>query len=221
MSAIDIHKIMKGLAVDRSAFCSEADFQFAFAQEIRKQYPSAEIWLEYPVDLLDFKKAWHVDIAVFLGDDFIPIELKYKTAGGVFESGKQLFVLKKQGAQDQGRYDFIADIYRIEKVVSFTNAKHGYVIMLTNDHLYWEKPSRQTIDQEFRIHTDACIYKKRAWKKGTCDGTKRGRAADIELTGTYKIKWLPYSLDESKNFRKFRYTAVEFAKKRDASENVS
>lgn len=50
-STLDIEKCMKSLSEKRPIFHSEADFQFALAWEIQKEYPKANVRLEYPIRL--------------------------------------------------------------------------------------------------------------------------------------------------------------------------
>lgn len=47
----------------------------------------------------------------------VPIELKYKTKGFTEIIGSDTIIIKNQGAQDVGRYDFLYDVQRIEGIV--------------------------------------------------------------------------------------------------------
>lgn len=68
----------------RKVFSSEADFQLALAWTIKDVYrDSVDVRMEY---CPDFDLNMHIDIVVFVGDKWIPIELKYKTThvhGGI------------------------------------------------------------------------------------------------------------------------------------------
>ena len=144
--------VITRLSDEREIFVSEADFQFALAWQIQKQYPEAEIRLEYcPADI---DMSMHVDILVRLDGLNIPIELKYFKLGCDVTVNGERFVLKNQGAQDTARYDFIKDVSRIERLlIADPKFITGYVIALTNDPTYWNEPKdSNTCDAAFRIH---------------------------------------------------------------------
>ena len=76
MNIENINIVIKNLSEKRKIFHSEADFQFAFAWELQKELPQAEIRLEYcPA----FAKDMHIDIFVMEDGATYPIELKYKS----------------------------------------------------------------------------------------------------------------------------------------------
>ena len=65
------------------------------------------------------------------------------------------FRLRNQDARDAGRYDFCLDIARVEGIVDAGKANDGYAILLTNDHLYWNRPKRPgAVDAVFVLHED-------------------------------------------------------------------
>lgn len=113
---IDIEKSLQCLLEEGRVFVSEADFQFAFAWKIKELYPGADIRLEYIPWLYD--RNMHIDIAVFMGERMLPIELKYKIKGFTGIIGSETIRLKNQGAQDVGRYDFLYDVQRMEGIVN-------------------------------------------------------------------------------------------------------
>jgi hypothetical protein len=72
----DINLVMEKLKSKREIFVSEADFQLELAWIIKEQYPDALVRLEYcPY----FNPSMHIDILVIIDNQWIPIELKYKT----------------------------------------------------------------------------------------------------------------------------------------------
>lgn len=76
MNIENIKTAIKNLSEKRKIFHSESDFQFAFAWELQKELPQAEIRLEYcPA----FAKDMHIDIFVIENGATYPIELKYKS----------------------------------------------------------------------------------------------------------------------------------------------
>ena len=111
-SILDIHEIMHLLSMWRPIFHSEADFQFSLAWLIKKKYPDCEIRLEF---VPEFNPSLHLDILVILNGKWIPIELKYTTKRCIKTINDEVYVLKEQGAKDQGCYNYLKDIMRIEE----------------------------------------------------------------------------------------------------------
>ena len=227
-----IDDALKALFSKHRIFCSEADFQFSLAWEIQKLCKEKDqVWLEYtPKELVD-NKAIHIDIVVFLQKNaedkakIIPIELKYKTEQLCGEKDGKQINLKKQSAQDTGRFDFIKDIHRMEEYIksSGDNIQTAYAIFLTNDPQYWEEGKRRTNDEEFRIHEGARITGQRKWSEKASAGSKGDRADNIEISGEYTIKWNIYqptfnleidaeNKKPEKIYDEFRYTKVEIRK---------
>lgn len=71
------------------------------------------------------------------------IELKYKTNETEVFRHSQSFILRAQGAQDNGMYDIHEDIERMEAIMSSIDC-NGHVIALTNDSNYLNKPRANT-----------------------------------------------------------------------------
>ncbi len=155
MTEFNIEKILEKLSSNRPVFHNEADFQFALAWEIQKQYNEFEVRLEYKVPGFDKR---YTDIWI-MEPHPIAIELKYKPISTILEVNKECFELKQQGAQDLGRYDVLKDLQRIEDIVKKYPSTTGYVILLTNDHLYWNTPMKiNSVDKEFKIHEGQDIH---------------------------------------------------------------
>lgn len=215
MIDFDLLSVIKKLSTERVVFHSEADFQFALAWAIKQKYNDAKVRLEY--GMLCNNQHIHIDIVVFMDDKMIPIELKYKTVNKTKAKSVdgESYSLKNHGAQDNGRYDFIKDINRIETILKENgNSDCGYSIMLTNDHLYWDKPrgSKETISDKFRIHNGAIITKERKWVHNPSKGTIKGRESAIDLKGEYNMFWNKYY--ESDEFGEFRFIIVETDKQK-------
>jgi len=173
---IDIENSLQCLFEEGRVFVSESDFQFAFAWKIKELHPDASIRLEYIPWLYD--RNMHIDIAVFINNQMVPIELKYKTKGFTGIIGSDTISLKNQGAQDVGRYDFLYDVQRMEGIVnsSLYPIKKAYAVLLTNDSGYWIKSnksgtSNRPVDDEFRIHDGTVITGQRTWKPEASAGT--------------------------------------------------
>ncbi len=210
MTAIDIHALMGGLAGKRPVFHSEADFQFALAWEI-KEATGNDVRLEFPPFP---EERMYLDI-------WIPaigtaVELKYLTRELAVTAASEPFSLRNQGAQDLGRYDFLKDVYRLERVIESTpGERRGIAVLVTNDSLYWKPPNQEdTIDAEFRVHQDRELPRKMRWSERASIGTTKGRESPIILTDSYICKWRDYGrpvVSNAKNAR-FRYLALEVSR---------
>ena len=221
MNDYAIGGVLEQLSKKRPVFHSEADFQFAFAWEIKSKYPKSEIRLEYKIP--DLPQKTYVDIWIKNKKTTIAIELKYKSKNPkrkskrpVIEFNSEKFYLSNQDANDSGRYDECRDIQRIENICELYDAV-GYSIFLTNDPAYWKEPPQNTTndgqDHQFRIHEGRCLHGTLDWKEGTPDGTKDGKIDPITINGNYKLSWRNYSDLESSDleslkYRNFRYLAI-------------
>lgn len=93
------------------------------------------------------------------------------------------------------------DIEKLERVTETRPNVHGYAILLTNDHLYWQ-PSRRinVADEAFHISEGYRLQGTLAWKEHVGAGTAEGREDAIHLMVTYKMVWQPYlSAGDKKN----------------------
>ena len=209
---LNITEIMKKLAEDRPIFHSEADFQFALAWEIQKTMQECQIRLEYPFS--DEEKRKYLDI--WLLDMKIAIELKYKTRKLEWkpEGSEECFALKGQEAQDVGRYGFIRDIRRLER---HGRAAGGFAVLLTNDPLYWEKPSGTTgaQDEDFFLYDGRVIGGAMEWSVTKDWMRKEGVDKPIKLDGCYGLNWQDYS---NCGEEKFRYLAVKMPCSKDKGQ---
>ena len=208
---LNIKCLMTDLAKCREVFHSEADFQHALAWQIHKTMPKNQVRLEFPISAEHRKM--YVDI--WLPVEKIAIELKYRTRRLEPEPNGEPFSLLEQGAQNQGRYDFLLDIQRLERMCSDPKlCEAGYAVLLTNDWLYWDPPTRKAMDLAFRIHEGKEISGKRAWDDLASPGMKEGRECPIQLRRSYCLRWQDYSNIPEKSRGKgkprgeFRYLAV-------------
>ena len=173
MNIENINTAIKNLSAKRKIFHSEADFQFAFAWELQKELPQAEIRLEYcPA----FAKDMHIDIFVIESGATYPIELKYKSKKIQTIDNNDFFSLKNHGAQDINRHAFLYDVERLEKMKALDKSfSMGYAVMLTNDPLYWRKPLKNaSIDEAFKIHEGKTVFGTLKWSEQAAAGTTKG-----------------------------------------------
>ena len=205
---INVTSILVSLSVKRPIFHSEADFQHSLAWEIHSRHPDANLRLEIPIH--HFGKNAHLDLWMsILGTTYV-FELKYKTRGLRLKQSQEEFNLKNQSAQDVGRYDFLTDIGRLERIVSKDRNTIGYAVLLTNDSAYWKDPlNPNTVDVAFRIHEGRSLSGHLAWDPRASKGTKRNREEPIELIGQYRLHWRDYSRPSNSSYGKFRYLATE------------
>lgn len=200
---LDIPRLMNKLACDRPLFHSEADFQHALAWRIHKEMPDSGVRLEYKPFSNQRK---YLDL--WLDQLGVAIELKYRTRNLGLELHGEAFKLRNQSANDISRYDFLNDIQRLESLSEFLRAKAGFAIFLTNDHLYWNEPTRSTIDKNFRLHENRLLRGKMTWDKDASPGTKKGREDPIQLIGSYEAHWQDYGDPVSPKYGRFRYLAI-------------
>lgn len=189
---LNVTEVLGVLQAERPVFHSEADFQHALAWEIHKRLPNAEVRLELPV--AHAGKLLHVDIWVTLGKRILALELKYKTRRLSLQINGEHFNLLDHSAQDTGRYDFIKDIQRLERLLEGQENAEGYAILLTNDSSYWTQPrGERSVDAEFRIHEGRHLTGVLQWKPNASVGTMRGREAVLDVRGDYLLQWQDYT----------------------------
>ena len=202
---LDVTNLINALALERPVFHSEADFQLALAWCIHDAIPSGGVRLEYkpfPDELMC--------LDIWLRGIGVAVELKYRTRKLNLEREGEFFALRNMGAHDIGRYEFLKDIQRLEKLRTLPNARAGFALLLTNDPLYWKPPSRpDTIDAAFRLHEGRTITGKMAWSERAGAGTTKHREEPIRLNGSYDLHWQDYgdNMRDGHNHR-FRYLAV-------------
>lgn len=207
---MDLLPIIDALRQKRSIFYSEADFKFALAGQIQKEYPAADIRLEYPPKNSPNQ---YIDILVGYNGFVYPIELKYKTKKISVSVENELFRLKDQGAQDLGVYDCMKDICRIESFAgNLDSFQHGYILWLTNDPYYWTAPRNTNAGYvDFSIHQGAVKSGIMKWGNHLSAGTTKDREKELVLKGKYEIEWKNYS-DLNVKHGIFKYAQIQVNK---------
>lgn len=211
--------LIEKLAEKRKVFHSEDDLKFELGYLIKTEFPSSQIRLEKPVDLIfnlrdNYSKLKHsraaVDIVVIVDGLQIPIEIKYKTLALAQENkksksyfvGDEAYLLANQGASDLGRFNFRKDIARIEKFISneSNNAAKGYCLIITNDPSYLSDPTGTLIENYSLADNITLLKKDKGWKFST--GTVPNKShwtfkgdlkLDLRLQYEYSVKWKDYS----------------------------
>lgn len=202
---------MRKLSENRPIFHIEADFQHALAWQIQKDHPELEIRFEYkPQNISEriFVDLWIKDES----ENNFAIELKYKTRKFEETVYNEKFKLMDQSAQDLGRYDYLKDVERLEKIVSTHEKTTGFAIILTNDSGYWNIPTNSdTVDADYRIFDGNIIHGKLKWAEHASNGTIFGRTTPLNISGNYSLKWNDYSQIGNTNRGKLRYLALKIS----------
>lgn len=191
----DVHQF---LTKNQELMFNERDFQMHLAVFLRETRKYDDVDVEYyvPYKVLNnyiWESELRLDILVRKGNEYLPVELKYKTkrvTKGILRFEEKLTnieVLKNQGAQDLGMYDFWKDVRRIELVRKRFNAvKNGLAVFVTNDSQYL-KPSRETSNNK-AFNMNAGVHgKQKHWKdsNSTCARTH----GNFEVEKEYNIDW--------------------------------
>lgn len=137
---------MEGLSHNRMVFHSEADFQHALAWHIHALIPDVEIRLEYDVHSKVpnmEEKDEYADIWIKTSEYKIAIELKYVPRPGDIRVNGEVFHLRSHA------HDIFSDIARLERWFDAKTITGGYAIFLTNDHLFWDPPTKKDCDDKF------------------------------------------------------------------------
>lgn len=113
---MDFTQVLLELSHKRPIFHSEADFQHALAWEMHERWPRCSMRLEFRPPYLESRV--YYDIWAKQGDTIVAVELKYKTRKLGVKVAEETFDLLDQSAQDVGRYDFLKDIQRLERIAS-------------------------------------------------------------------------------------------------------
>lgn len=141
----------------------------------------------------------------------IAIELKYKTHLLQTKLYDEEYHLKDQGAQDLGRYYYVDDISRLERVVARYPLAVGYALFLTNDQRYWmQNTPRKTNCDQWRIDEGKTLTGRLAWLRR--DGDRHVTVEEpkaITLKNTYTMHWERYPSGLTLPGGSFRYLLVE------------
>ena len=187
-----LSEAIKRLEAENAIFTLEADFQFSLAWKLKEILgETAKIILEYPYREKEGTRIKYIDIYVDTPDEISFIELKYKTTAKEITRYGINLTLKNHSAQDFGRLLFVQDIERLEGVRNTTSKKmNNYCLLLTNDKVYWEKETGETIDKKFylakNIEAGAKVF--------SPDNNKYKKEV---LTNAYECHWCDY-LDDFK-----------------------
>lgn len=144
---------------------NERDLQMHLAIWLRlsaNNYDDVDVEYYVPWQELDnyvWKSELRLDVVVKKDGEYCPVELKYKTKKVERQIKRfderlheNVTVMKHQGAQDLGMYDFWKDVRRVELVRNrFSRVKGGIAVFVTNDKGYLN------IGKQTSNHTQFCM----------------------------------------------------------------
>jgi hypothetical protein len=187
---------------------NERDFQMHLATWLRK---SANVYddvdVEYYVPKSELPNyVWdselRLDIVVKKNGEYCPVELKYKTKKVERQISRfdeilddKVVVMKNQGAQDLGMYDFWKDVRRIELVRNrFAKVKGGLAIFVTNDALY-TKASRPESNNYLLNMNEGKHSVIKHWQNENSACAKMNSYKSFEVEKEYFINWHHRNVD--------------------------
>ena len=179
---------------------NERDFQMHLVTWLRNSsngYDDVDVEYYVPKSELEdyvWDSELRLDVVVKKNGEFCPVELKYKTKKVERQIARfdemldgKVTVMKNQGAQDLGMYDFWKDVRRVELVRKrFDRVKGGLVVFVTNDVAY-TKGSKPTSNNYLLNMNDGVHSRIKHWQnlESTCAKTHPG----FELERVYGIEW--------------------------------
>lgn len=187
---------------------NERDFQMHLATWLRKSandYDDVDVEYYVPKSELPnyvWDSELRLDIVVKKDDEYCPIELKYKTKKVERQISRfdemlddKVVVMKNQGAQDLGMYDFWKDVRRIELVRNrFAKVKGGLAIFVTNDALY-TKASRPESNNYLLNMNEGKHSVIKHWQNENSACAKMNSYKSFEVEKEYSINWHHRNVD--------------------------
>jgi hypothetical protein len=225
---------------NNGTYLSEADFQFSFAQSLAKNKNiKTPIILEYPIMCKtlygkacnECKKYFEendrsfIDLYFRHGDEEYFIEFKYKL--DKILKGKESykicrhkecsdeFEIKHQGAVYVGRHEIYEDIERMENLKKIKPNAKTFVVLVTNDHLYWDinqkKPNCSTYNFPLANKEDNKMTKYN--KDGLeYNASSKKKPRTLYINNPYNLQWVDLKdIGKNDNVKngKFRILVIE------------
>ncbi len=201
----DIDYFMKNL---KQPLLSEIQLEVLLAMHL-KQTGKYEVYPEYTFPTSVFEPSYpfgerndkiSIDLVVCKGEEYFPIELKYKTKKEtlglkVFGGGTKIN-LAEQSAKNLACYGFWKDVKRIELIKEkFQYVKGGAVLFVTNAKTYKNKPEKGSQYAPFSTYHDREINKdkppiKLDWDRPNIKrDERRERYPPFVISNFYKLEW--------------------------------
>ena len=200
----DVFAFLEG---NKELLFNERDFQMHLATWLRNSanhYDDVDVEYYVPWQELEnyvWKSELRLDIVVKKDGEYCPIELKYKTKKVERQISRfdelldeKVIVMKNQGAQDLGMYDFWKDVRRIELVRNrFERVKGGLAVFVTNDVFYTKVSKSSSNHYLFGMAGDVTRLKQKHWlnPKSTCAKTR----PNFDIEQAYDIVWHSREID--------------------------
>lgn len=186
---------------------NERDFQMHLATWLRNSancYDDVDVEYYVPCQELDnyvWDSELRLDIVVKKDSEYCPVELKYKTkkverkiSRFDEELAGNVVVMKSQGAQDLGMYDFWKDVRRVELVRNrFERVKGGLAVFVTNDGFYTKGSKESSNNYLFNMSAGKAHSKQKYWAKPESTCAKTHPNFDVEKE--YTIDWYDKVVD--------------------------
>ena len=187
---------------------NERDFQMHLATWLRNsgnRYDDVDVEYYVPHQELDnyvWDSELRLDIVVKKDGEYCPVELKYKTkkverkiSRFDEELAGNVVVMKNQGAQDLGMYDFWKDVRRVELVRNrFERVKGSLAVFVTNDEFYTKGSKESSNNYLFNMSAGKAHSKQKHWAnpESTCAKTH----PNFEVEREYSIEWRTREIDK-------------------------
>lgn len=198
--------VMAFLESNDELLFNERDLQMHLATWLRRSanaYDDVDVEYYVPQNELDnyiWDSELRLDIVVKRNGEYCPVELKYKTRKVERQITRfdealhdKVVVMKNQGAQDLGMYDFWKDVRRVELVRNrFERVKGGLAVFVTNDALY-TKVSRANSNNKLLNMNEGTHSRAKHWAnpESTCAKSH----PDFEVEKEYRIEWHNRKID--------------------------
>ena len=189
------------LESNKELLFNERDFQMHLATWLRNSdnnYDDVDVEYYVPSQVLDnyiWKSELRLDIVVKKDGEYCPVELKYKTKKVERKISRfdedltdDVVVMKNQGAQDLGMYDFWKDVRRVELVCNrFQRVKGGLAVFVTNDEFYTKGSKETSNNYLFNMSAGKAHSRQKHWAnpESTCAKTH----PNFEVEKAYSIEW--------------------------------
>ena len=186
---------------------NERDFQMHLATWLRNsanRYDDVDVEYYVPRQELEgyvWDSELRLDVVVKRDGEYCPVELKYKTRKVERKISRfdealsdDVVVMKNQGAQDLGMYDFWKDVRRVELVRNrFERVKGGLAVFVTNDSFYTKGSKPTSNNYLFGMAGEAARSTKKHWAnpESSCAKTH----PNFEVEKEYNIEWRMREVD--------------------------
>lgn len=194
---------------------SEAQLQVMLALHLKQIAKYDEVYAEYtfPKSYLGTEYQWgkkndkvSFDIVVRKGEEYYPIELKYKTKEE--NTGLKLFgceteeiKLAEQAAKNLNCYGFWKDVKRLELIKDkFAKVSGGIALFVTNADTYLKKPEKGSQYARFSIYDGRKVKANESLYWVNPDGSelKKDDYRGFNNSNDYELKWQECGSDKHK-----------------------